>query len=470
MLDPRLDGLLDPAAYEPRPAAVELRETHISWVLLAGDAAYKVKKPLTLPFLDYGSLERRRHFCHEEVALNARLAPGIYRGVRAVVAAGGGLRIAEEAHPSAIEYAVAMRRYDERATLAQKLDHGTTSPDELRDVGRRIAAFHAAAAVPARPERSVASLEAMLRENFATLRELGVDADETHALTRAFLEGRRDELVARARRGLVRDGHGDLRAEHVLLARGIEIVDCVEFDAALREIDTGLDLGFLSMDVMRRDRSLATALVDGYRKAGGEPGDDVLLAFFAAQRALIRAKVALIRAQQVDSADAARRRAHAAALLALAARLGWEIRLGRLAAVCGPAASGKTTLAAALAARSGAHVVSSDVLRKRLLGLAPNGPRAGSGLRRRDEPADVCRAGPRGGRAARRGRIRARRRDVPLRCRPRRVSHGARSWPRTAVARVPGAGRGGGAASGQARARPRAHVGCQRRDRGAHGR
>ena len=105
----------------------------------------------------------------------------------------------------------------------------------------------------------------------------------------------------------------------------------------LRQIDTALDLAFLAMDVMRRDRGLAAALVDGYREAGGDPGDDVLVAFFAAQRALIRAKVALIRAGQVDGADRARRRADAAALLALADRLGWEIRLGRLAVICGPA-------------------------------------------------------------------------------------------------------------------------------------
>jgi predicted kinase len=185
------------------------------------------------------------------------------------------------------------------------------------------------------------------------------------------VEGRREELVARARRGLVRDGHGDLRSEHVVLEQGIEIVDCVEFDPALRQIDTALDVAFLAMDLMRRDRGLAAALVDGYREAGGDPGDDVLVAFFAAQRALIRAKVALIRARQVAGADRARREADAAALLALAGRLGWEIRLGRLVVICGPAASGKTTLAAALAARSGARVVSSDVVRKGLLGLAP---------------------------------------------------------------------------------------------------
>jgi hypothetical protein len=211
----------------------------------------------------------------------------------------------------------------------------------------------------------------MLRENFATLRALRVDVDDATALADAVMAGRRDELLARARDGLVREGHGDLRAEHVLLERGIEIVDCVEFDPALRRIDTGLDLAFLVMDVLRRGRELAAALVDGYRAAGGDPGDDALLTFFTAQRALIRAKVALIRASQVDGADAVRRRADAAGLLALGGRLGWEVRLGRLAAICGPAASGKSTLASALGARSGARVLSSDIVRKRLLGIAP---------------------------------------------------------------------------------------------------
>jgi hypothetical protein len=367
MLEQRLIGLLDPEAYEPRPAAVELRETHISWVLLAGDTAYKVKKPLTLPFLDYGSLERRRVLCRLEMRLNARLAPRIYRGVRAIVPRDGGLRIADEADPEAIEYAVEMVRYDERATLANR----TADADVLRAVGRRIARFHAAAAVPGAPARSVAALDTMLRENFTTLRRLGVDVSDAIALADAALAGRRAELLARAREGFVRDGHGDLRAEHVLLEQGIEIVDCVEFDPALRRIDTGLDLAFLVMDVMCRGRDLAAALVDGYRGAGGDPGDDVLLTFFAAQRALIRAKIALIRARQVDGADAVRRRADAAALLALAGRLAWEVRLGRIAAICGPAASGKSTLANALAARSGARVLSSDVVRKHLLGIPP---------------------------------------------------------------------------------------------------
>jgi uncharacterized protein len=370
-LPPELAGLLDPATYTHGPSAVELRETHISWVLLAGELAFKVKKPLRLPFLDYGSLERRHAFCREEVRLNSRLAPEVYRGVRAIVPAGAGLRIAAEGTLGAIEHAVEMRRYDEEATLGRRLAAGAAGEEDVRAVGRRLARFHADAERPEAPERAVGALEAMLDENFTTLAGLSVDVGDAQRVADAVLAGRRADLVRRAHGGCVRDGHGDLRAEHVVLERGIEIVDCVEFDPALRHIDTGLDLAFLAMDLRRHDARLARALVAAYRDAGGDPGDDALVTFFAAQRALIRAKVALMRAGQVAGADAERRRTTARGLLELAGRLGWELRLGPVAIVCGAAASGKSTLAAALAARSGATVLSSDPVRKELLGIAP---------------------------------------------------------------------------------------------------
>lgn len=350
--------------------AVELRETHISWVVLDGDRAYKIKKPVHLPFLDYSSLERRHALCREEVRLNRRLAPRVYLGVGALVPAGGGLRVAPEDAPDAVEYAVVMRRYDEDQTLARRLEAGKAGEEEVRAVGRRLAAFHAEAARPADAEGTVAALERMLLENLETLSELGADAEmvgDAGRLVTAVLAGRRDELLSRARSGLVRDGHGDLRAEHVVLERGVEIVDCVEFDPALREIDVGLDLAFLVMDLLRQDPRLAATLVAAYREAGGDPGDDALVAFFAAQRALIRAKVSLVRAGQVAGADAARRREHAQALLALARRLAWRVRLGAAAVVCGPAASGKSTLAE----RLGGVVLSSDMVRKELLGIDP---------------------------------------------------------------------------------------------------
>jgi uncharacterized protein len=372
----RAPALPSPVRELQSALSAERRETHISWVLLAGEAAYKLKTPVRFAFVDYGTLERRRALCHEEVRLNRRLAPDVYRGVLAVVpTAGGAFGFADEQDPRAVEYAVEMRRYDEDATLLRRLAAGTAGETDVSAVGRRLAEFHAAAAIPLEPERTVARLWSMLDENFASLRELVPTArgriDGAERLAAALQRGRREELLARAGAGLVRDGHGDLRAEHVVLERGIEVVDCVEFDPLLREQDVGLDLAFLVMDLMRRDERLARALETAYREAGGDPGDDALVRFFAAQRALIRAKVALIRAGQVEAADAGRRSGEAAELLDLADLLGWSVRLGDLAVVCGVAASGKSTLAAALAERAGATVISSDVVRKRLLGIDP---------------------------------------------------------------------------------------------------
>jgi uncharacterized protein len=206
-LPPPLTGLLEPAAYAHRPASVELRETHISWVLLAGERAFKLKKPLRLPFLDYGTLDRRHELCREEVRLNSRLAPDVYRGVRAVVPLDGGLRIAAEDDPAAIEYAVEMRRYADDATLDRRLAAGAAAEPEVQRVARRLARFHRDAAIPPEPERALPALEAMLDENFATLGELAVDPavlDDARRLVDAFLTGRRAELAERARSGCVR--------------------------------------------------------------------------------------------------------------------------------------------------------------------------------------------------------------------------------------------------------------------------
>ena len=183
----------------------ELRETHISWVVLEGDRAYKIKKPVRLPFLDYGSLERRHELCREEVRLNRRLAPDVYLGVCALVPDAGRVRPAHEAAAGAVEYAVVIRRYEEGQTLAR----GAAREAEVRAVGRRLAAFHAAAARPPDAERSVDALERMLSENVATLRELEADratVDDAERLVDAVLAGRRRELLALARAGLVRDG------------------------------------------------------------------------------------------------------------------------------------------------------------------------------------------------------------------------------------------------------------------------
>ena len=368
-------ALTRPEAYGDGAAPVELRETHISWVFLVGDRAYKLKKPVTLPFVDYGTVERRRAMCEEEVRLNRRLAPDIYLGTRAVVPTADGVTLAPTGAPDAIDHVVEMRRFDEARTLGARVTHGGEYYPALVAVGRRLAAFHAEADAPA-GNHATAALHAAFAENFDTLLAQSPDhefAGRVAALARfteAFFTSRRSELEARAAAGRVRDGHGDLRAEHVLLAHGVEVVDCLEFDPALRIVDVGCDLAFLLMDLEALGSpAAARAVLDGYRRAGGDPGDDALLAFFSVYRALVRAKVALVRAGQ--SPDRPRLVAYAHARIGLAEHFAWRSRQPGLIIFAGLSATGKTRLASALSTRSGLRHLNSDPVRKRLLGLAP---------------------------------------------------------------------------------------------------
>ena len=364
------EALLDPRAFPHLPDAVELRETHISWVFLAGDKAYKVKKPVRFGFVDYGTVTRRRTLCHAEVDLNARFAPALYHGVVALVPHGpDGLRVAPEHDPRAVEYAVVMRRYDEAATLAARIQHHDVTATDAAAIGGALAELHGIAPVAVSD-----GLAAVVAETLETLEASGAPAARIAALARfchAALKGFAPLLAERAGHECVRDGHGDLRAEHVLPGGRLQLVDAIEFDPGLRIADVGYDLAFLVMDVARTDDDLARAVVRGYRAAGGDPGPDELLAFFCTLRALVRAKVDLLRAAQLDGAAAQERMARGLGLLEVAERFAWRARLPRLVCVAGFAASGKSTVAEALATVSGRPVISSDRLRKLRAGIDP---------------------------------------------------------------------------------------------------
>jgi aminoglycoside phosphotransferase family enzyme/predicted kinase len=372
---PMPNALLDPAAYAGHPASIELRETHISWVFLAGERAYKVKKPIRLPFLDYGTLGRRRVCCHAELTLNRRFAPDLYREVVALVPRGtDGLAVAAEGDPRALEYAVEMDRYDESTTLLAGLAHGTAVEADLVAVGAAVAGFHAIA--PMRRDGNSQRLAAVVEETLATLRTAGAPLrrlSELDRFCRAALAAFGPVLAEREAAGLVRDGHGDLRAEHILLGSTIQAVDGVEFDRDLRIADVAYDFAFLMMDVARRDDNLARGLLRGYRAAGGDAGSEALLAFLCAVRALVRAKVDFLRAGQLTGAAADDRSARALELLSVAERFAWRARLPRVVCVTGLAATGKSTLAEALAASAGRTVLSSDRIRKLRAGIDPTG-------------------------------------------------------------------------------------------------
>lgn len=200
-----LTAMRQPSFYPHPVEDVELRETAISWVFLAGARVYKVKKPLVLPFLDYGSLERRRRMCEEEVRLNRRLAPDVYLGVRPIMQAGRLFSLAEQGEThGAAQFAVEMRRLPEDRTMASLLEGGKLEPDGVRRVGERLAAFHAEAELVAGEEAGISAVARMVDENFETLLSLAGPILDRRRLAgaqrfaSAFLTARNEQLADRA--------------------------------------------------------------------------------------------------------------------------------------------------------------------------------------------------------------------------------------------------------------------------------
>ena len=214
----------------------------------------------------------------------------------------------------------------------------------------------------------------MIEETLTSLADSGAPGPQLASLARfcrAGLQAFAQLLDERAAAGFVRDGHGDLRAEHILLGDRVEAVDGVEFDPALRIADVGYDFAFLVMDVAGIDDDLARELVSGYHAGHGDPGPPALLDFFCVVRALVRAKVDFLRAAQLTGGAAQERGARAHERLALAERFAWRVRLPKLVCVTGLAASGKSTVAEAIGEVAGRTVLSSDRIRKLRAGIDP---------------------------------------------------------------------------------------------------
>jgi len=267
-----LAALANPGFYPGKPKKVLVRETHISWVFIAGERVYKLKKPLVLPFLDYGTPQRRRQMCHEEVRLNQALADGIYIGVRSVAGGSQGFELAAEDDPQAVDYLVEMRRFAEHDTLAARMRRGEVAASEITAVAQTLADFHRHAPQVRFDGVPSLSLQRRLDENFHELLAIVEQRGELSRVfalqrfARAFILAHASMLDSRAWQGLTREVHGDLRAEHVLLEDPVRIVDCVEFDTRLRTLDVAEDLSFLAMDLAAQgDARCSRMLLDAYR-------------------------------------------------------------------------------------------------------------------------------------------------------------------------------------------------------------
>lgn len=348
-----------------------LIETHISWVLVANDLAYKIKKPLNLGFLDFSTLAQRRFFCEEEVRLNRRLAPELYLDVVPITGRPQAPTIGAEG--PVLEWAVRMRAFPAEATLDRESQLSGAQIDAIADT---VARFHARIAL-APAESPYGSPEAVwhpVRQNFLQMRVLAQPAEATDLLDRIehWSEGEWSRLTAhfaaRKAGGWVRECHGDLHLGNIAWVEDRPLIfDCIEFNPELRFIDVVSEVAFLTMDLESRSRSaLSWRFLNRWLEHTGDYAGLVAWPFYQVYRAIVRAKVNAIRASQGDAAAATSALEH----LHLAERL-TRPRRPALLLMHGVSGSGKTHLAQRILETLGGIRLRSDVERKRLFGLGP---------------------------------------------------------------------------------------------------
>jgi aminoglycoside phosphotransferase family enzyme/predicted kinase len=387
---------------------IPIIQTHASVVLLTSTHAYKIKKPVNLGFLDYSTVQRRRQLCIEECTINKTLARSVYLGVAPVLRRLDGSLIfgatyAAEQAPQAgqqiqggevSDFAVVMRRLPEAQTLATLVDTGRADDGLLRRVARFIADFHQQAPV-IEPGEVTTTVDATLANILLTLRQAGdhvshtVTKDDYERIQRYIMDFsrvRRPLLESRARDGCYRDGHGDLRLEHIYdfeivvdeqseERHELVIVDRIEFDPHYRVGDVASDIAFLVVELERVGRGdLARVFADEYIQYTGNVGVREVLPFYAVYRALVRGHVRslLLTEPGVDEASRATIQSEAHEMFVIAARYACSPTEPQLIMIGGLIGSGKTTLAAILNQDTGAPVIASDQIRKRLAGLSLN--------------------------------------------------------------------------------------------------
>jgi hypothetical protein len=371
--------MLEPAFYPERPAEVRLVQTHISYVFLAGKVVYKVKKPVRFSFLDFSTLERRRHFCHEEVRLNRRLAPDTYLGVVAICGDGDRFRLGAEHDPAAVEYAVHMRHLPDDRTLDRLLDRGEVTPEMIAQLAETLVEFHrrARADEDVTTNGDPAVVGKIIGDNFAGMQPFrdvtvpALDDDAIQSFTRDFLTRHANLFRRRQAERRIRECHGDLHTEHICCTDPLVIFDCIEFNTEYRYCDVASEIAFLTMDLAYHDHEeLAAKLVARYSALAGDPDLFRLVPFYACYRAYVRGKVDTLKSieEDVDPPDRKAARASASRHFALAYRYTWAYR-PCVVAIAGLSGSGKSTVAEALARRTGFTRISSDHVRKELAGL-----------------------------------------------------------------------------------------------------
>jgi aminoglycoside phosphotransferase family enzyme/predicted kinase len=376
MLPELVKALLKPEAYPEATQKIELVQTQMSFVFLADQFVYKVKKAVDLGYLDYTSLEKRQFYCQKEVELNRRLCPEVYLGVVPITRPKGAIVIGGRGE--AIEYAVKMRRLPQEAMMNVLLANNRISLEMITRVAQKLAAFHQRAETNAEIG-AFGEIEAITRntdENFSqTEKYIGktISQDSYQHLkgyTNSFIQKNTPLFNRRIKEGRIRDCHGDLHAAHICFTNGICIYDCIEFNDRFRYCDVASEIAFLAMDLDHYGRAdLSSILVKAYVGDSGDKELLKLLDFYKGYRAYVRGKVESFKLDDPYLAPAEKRQTLEVAASYFDLAHAYAESRSILFITVGLVGTGKTTLAQALAKRLGLVVISSDVTRKQLAGI-----------------------------------------------------------------------------------------------------
>lgn len=370
-----LEALQRPEAYPWPVADVQLISTHISRVFLAGDRVIKLKRPVRYSFVDYSTLDLRHQACLDEVRLNRLLSDDIYLGVVPIVRDGNEVRVgSDDEADRAIEWVTLMRRIDDDDVLDARLERDAIPADLATRLADRLVPFHLSAArqCGGEPNEVLEAQERVVLENLDELRPFARDTlpefefDMVDRAMRSFLADRREQMLARIGDGWVREGHGDLRCEHVVVPDEgpVQVFDCVEFNRDLRCADIASDIAFLLMDLVRLGAGDAVVrdLLSRYADAGAAlPAS--LLRFFWIHRALVRAKVHCLRLADLAEDERAPLVRKVVDYLHIATRQAVTMRPAFIA-MTGLSGTGKSTVARAIARATGATFFDTDIIRK----------------------------------------------------------------------------------------------------------
>ena len=376
-----LERMQDPARYDHPTKAFEIIETHISFVLLTGDYAYKFKKPVDLGFLDFSTLEKRRFYCHEEMRLNTRLAPSLYDSVVTITGTADDPQI--NGKGPVLEYAVRMRQFEPANRLDRVCERGELTSTHIDQLADDLADFHRKAPIAGRDSihGTAATISARIEQNFEQIYQHSNVRKSDHILkalktwTRDKQTELQDDLTIRHREGWVRECHGDLHlANCALIDDKVVMFDCLEFAEDLRWIDPLSEVAFLYMDLDQRGHiQLARRFLNRYLENANDYQSLNLLPYYLVYRAMVRAKVAAIEAHQHRNDPARHDQANAqlSDYLDRATAYSYAPAPPPLILLQGLSGSGKSWLARKLVESLGAICIRSDVERKRLLGYDP---------------------------------------------------------------------------------------------------